>query len=68
MQEVSPEIALSAVSPSGQLKAVLRESGSGDDKKRFVEIWRGDRLEISTEVTDKHGGFYSDGEMFHRPR
>ncbi|KAL4260391.1 peptidase S9C family protein [Pleurotus pulmonarius] len=60
MQEVSPEVALSAVSPSGQLKAVLRESGSGDDKKRFVEIWRGDRLDISTEVTDKHGAFYSD--------
>ncbi|KAF9491956.1 alpha/beta-hydrolase [Pleurotus eryngii] len=60
MQEVSPEIALSVVSPSGKLKAVLRESGNEDDKKRFVEIWRGDRLEISTEVTDKHGAFYSD--------
>lgn len=64
MQEVSPEVALSAVSPSGQFKALLRESGNGDDKKRFVEIWRGDLLEISTEVTDKHGAFYSDGELF----
>lgn len=60
-QDVSPEVVASAISPSGKLTALLRETNSGD-KKRFVEIWEGERLEASVTVTKTHGAFYTDGE------
>jgi hypothetical protein len=60
-QDVSPEVVASAISPSGKLAAILRETNTGD-KKRFVEIWEGERLEASVNVTKTHGPFYSDGE------
>src|SRR5260221_3245 len=60
-QDVSPEVVASAISPSGKLTAILRETNAGD-KKRFVEIWEGERLEASVTVTKAHGTFYTDGE------
>ena len=61
-QDVSPEVIASAISPSGKLTAVLRETNSAGDKKRFVEVWEGERLEASINVTKAHGVFYADGE------
>lgn len=43
------------------------KSGSneaGDGKRRFVEIWKGDELEVSKEVTEDHGEFYPAGTCF----
>lgn len=61
-QDVSPEVVASTISPSGKLTALLRETNSGD-KKRFVEIWEGERLEASVSVTKTHAAFYADGEL-----
>ena len=61
-QDVSPEVIASAISPSGKLTVILRETNSAGDKKRFVEIWEGERLESSVNVTKAHGAFYADGE------
>lgn len=38
--------------------AVLRET---TEKKRFVELWMGNALEVSKEVSDSHDSFYSEG-------
>ena len=55
----------SFASPSGSLCAVLREVAvEGGDKKRFVEIWKGDTLKAEKEVTKLHGAFYMDGKWF----
>lgn len=62
-QDVSPEVVASAISPSGKLTAILRETNSAGDKKRFVEVWEGERLETSVNVTKAHGVFYADGEF-----
>jgi hypothetical protein len=62
-QDVSPEVVASTISPSGKLTAILRETNSAGDKKRFVEIWDGERLEASVNVTKAHGVFYKDGEV-----
>lgn len=61
-QDVSPEVIATAVSPSGKLTAILRETNPVD-KKRFVEIWEGERLEASVEVTKSHGAFYTDDQL-----
>jgi hypothetical protein len=61
-QDISPEVVASAISPSGKLSAILCETNSAGDKKRFVEIWEGERLEASVNVTKAHGVFYTDGE------
>ncbi|THV03554.1 alpha/beta-hydrolase [Dendrothele bispora CBS 962.96] len=55
-QEVH-EIIASGFSYNGQYRAILRETA---DKKRYVEIWEGDRLEACKDVSDIHGTFYSD--------
>ena len=60
-QDLSPEVIATAVSPSCRLTAILRETNASD-KKRFVEIWDGDRLEASVDVTKSHGVFYTDGK------
>ncbi|SRR6266702_3844729 len=65
-QDVSPEIIATAVSPSSKLTAILRETNSAD-KKRFVEIWEGERLEASVDVTKAHGVFYTDGKSLDPP-
>lgn len=57
------EIVASAISPSLQLRANLREIKTADNVKRYVEIWIKDRLEISKDVTDQHGAFYADGKL-----
>ena len=61
-QDVSPEVVASAISPSGKLTAILRETDKAGDKKRFVEVWEGERLEASVNVTKAHGVFYADGQ------
>ncbi|KAH9036678.1 alpha/beta-hydrolase [Lactarius hengduanensis] len=61
-QDVSPEVIATAVSPSSKLTAILRETNS-TDKKRFVEIWEGERLEASVDVTKAHGAFYTDDQL-----
>ncbi len=66
-QDVSPEVVASAISHSGKLAAVLRETNSAGDKKRFVEVWEGERLEASVNVTKAHGVFYTDGEVHSSP-
>ncbi|KAJ6512530.1 Alpha/Beta hydrolase protein [Mycena sanguinolenta] len=38
-------------------RAVLRET---TEKKRYIEIWAGDVLVASKDVTEAHGPFYSD--------
>ena len=52
----------SFVSPTGSLVAVLREApGRNDEKKRFVEVWKGNSLHAIADVTKLHGSFYTDG-------
>ncbi|KAI0278386.1 alpha/beta-hydrolase [Russula aff. rugulosa BPL654] len=62
-QDVSPEVVASAISPSGKLTAILRETDSAGEKKRFVEVWEGERLEASINVTKAHGVFYADDQL-----
>ncbi len=50
------------ISPSFKLRANLREIKQGSSTKRFVEIWTGNRMDVSFEVTDYHQGFYLDGK------
>jgi hypothetical protein len=51
----------SVISLSRARRAVLREVKNQNNAKRFVEIWHGDRIEASMEVTEAHGMFYTDG-------
>jgi hypothetical protein len=48
----------SVPSPSGKRLGVLREISEGSSKKRFVEVWFGNRLEATKEVTKTHEGFH----------
>lgn len=59
----SSEVVASMVSPSGQHLAILREisESASPDKKRYVEVWTGDKLTKVEDVSDKHGQFYTDG-------
>ena len=66
-QDVSPEVVASAISYSGKLTTILRETNSAGDKKQFVEVWEGERLEVSVNVTKAHGVFYTDGEVHSSP-
>ncbi|KAL0069660.1 hypothetical protein AAF712_003318 [Marasmius tenuissimus] len=51
---------LSRPSPSGKLRVNLKEIGSDDKKKRFVEVWSKESIVASKEVTEVHGAFYND--------
>ena len=52
-----------AISASGTKTAILREHlEQGKDKKRLIEIWKGDALEAVKDVTKDHGDFYADGK------
>ncbi|KAJ7508745.1 Alpha/Beta hydrolase protein [Mycena galericulata] len=55
------DIVASISAPSGTTcfprRAVLRETTG---KKKFVEIWIGNVLEVSKDVSDVHDSFYSD--------
>ena len=58
------EIIASQVSPSGRYLAILREvhdANATGEKKRFVEVWSGDKIQGSQEVTQIHDEFYTDG-------
>lgn len=57
------EVVASLVSPSGKHLAVLRETNEAPAKKRYVEVWTGDRLHAVENVTDKHAAFYTDEFM-----
>lgn len=57
----SSEIKAFAVSPSGARKAILLET-SGDKPQRYVEIWKGDAIEVSRDVTSTHGQFCTEGK------
>ncbi|KAF9255265.1 alpha/beta-hydrolase [Marasmius fiardii PR-910] len=66
-QEIS-EVILSRPSRSGEYQAILREIGSGDQKRRFVEVWSKERILTSKEVTEVHGAFYNDEEKNTHPK
>ncbi|KAJ7495496.1 Alpha/Beta hydrolase protein [Mycena latifolia] len=55
------DIVSSIAAPSGSIcfprRAVLRETA---EKRRYVEIWIGNVLEVSEDVSDSHESFYSD--------
>jgi hypothetical protein len=57
------DIVAQTISPSRNLRAVLRHVKSGDSPTgtRLVEIWDKDILLVSANVTDCHGDFYADG-------
>ncbi|KAF8995396.1 Alpha/Beta hydrolase protein [Cyathus striatus] len=60
LQDVG-DVVLSVTSPSKKRRAVLREVKSdGKDAKRLVEVWLGDRLETTLDVSERHGTFYAD--------
>ena len=58
------DVQASLVSPSKSRVAILRQTTDQDKKKRFVEIWAGDRLEASQEVSGTHGAFLTEGKFF----
>jgi acylaminoacyl-peptidase len=62
------DVVASASAPSGSVcfprRAVLRET---TDKKRYVELWVGDVLEVSEDVSTTHESFYSDGRVKSAP-
>jgi hypothetical protein len=63
-QEIGPETLLTRYSPSGKKRAVLKEypaEENGGGKKKFVEVWDGERLEVIKDVTKFHEDFYIDG-------
>ena len=61
------DIKASTVSPSKSRVAILRETSDQDKKKRFIEIWAGDRLEASQEVSSTHGAFLTGGKLISGP-
>ncbi|GJJ12040.1 hypothetical protein Clacol_006281 [Clathrus columnatus] len=48
----------SVPSYSGKRLGVLRETFDGTTKKRYVEVWRGSKLEASKDVTTTHEDFH----------
>ena len=54
----------SVLSPSGKRTGILREISEGSLKKRFVEVWRGSRLEAMKEVTKIHEVFNLNRALF----
>ncbi|VDC02763.1 unnamed protein product [Peniophora sp. CBMAI 1063] len=61
--DISPEVKLSYRSCSGDVKAIFREAGAGESKKRYIEVWTGDALIASIEATEAHDAFYTDDFM-----
>ncbi|KAJ3573227.1 hypothetical protein NP233_g2564 [Leucocoprinus birnbaumii] len=57
------EVVASTTSPSFTLRANLRETKQGNSTKRYIDIWAGNRTEISFEVTDYHDAFYLDEHL-----
>jgi hypothetical protein len=64
--EESGDVVASALSPSSNYVAKLRESTDqsvSGGKKRVVEIWSGVHLQASQDVTSRHRSFYTDGKL-----
>ncbi|CAG8803771.1 5156_t:CDS:2, partial [Racocetra persica] len=57
------DVALQAISPSGDQLVVLRAVSNDKGKKRFVETWKLGSLINVLDVTDVHGEFYTDDEF-----
>jgi hypothetical protein len=58
------DIVAQIVSSSGKKRATLRNVKLADGKSnRIVEVWSEGLLQISLNVTDYHGDFYTDGEF-----
>lgn len=59
------DVKASIVAPADSVcfprRAVLRETVA--EKKRYLEIWLGDALEVSKDLTKIHGPLYSDGAI-----
>ncbi|KAJ7879153.1 hypothetical protein B0H13DRAFT_2346178 [Mycena leptocephala] len=55
------DVAASITAPPGSVcfprRVVLRETA---EKKRYLEMWLGDVLEVSKDVSKSHGSFYAD--------
>ncbi|KIJ41939.1 hypothetical protein M422DRAFT_171727 [Sphaerobolus stellatus SS14] len=60
----SADALASVPSPSGRRLGVLREVSDGSSKKRFVEVWLGNQLEASKEVTKTHDDFHINPLLF----
>jgi len=60
----SSDALASVPSPSGKRLGILRETSDGPAKKRFVEVWLGNRLEASKEVTKTHDDFHLNREPY----
>jgi acylaminoacyl-peptidase len=60
-QDVSSDVKLSAISPSGRLTAILRQVTKGEKIQRYVEVWAEDVMQASVDTTDIHDAFYTDG-------
>lgn len=56
------DVVASITAPPGSVcfprRVVLRETA---EKKRYLEMWLGDVLEVSKDVSNSHGSFYADG-------
>jgi acylaminoacyl-peptidase len=58
------DIVAQIVSSSGKKRATLRNVKLADGKSnRIVEVWSEGLLQISLNVTDHHGDFYTNGEF-----
>ncbi|CAG8720772.1 19843_t:CDS:10, partial [Cetraspora pellucida] len=57
------DIALQAISPSGDQLMILRAVSNDKGKKRFAETWKLGSLINILDVTDIHGEFYTDDEF-----
>ncbi|CAH2038013.1 unnamed protein product, partial [Iphiclides podalirius] len=63
--DVSNEL-LSAVSPKGMFKALIREEKEGkESKKQYLEVWCQHKLDHCIDLTslDVHGDVYADSEF-----
>ena len=56
------DIVAQTTSSSGCKTATLRNvKNSGGETNRVVEVWNLGQLEVSLNVTEHHGDFYTDG-------
>lgn len=61
------DIVAQTTSFSGCKTATLRNvKNSGGETNRVVEVWKLGRLEVSLNVTEHHGDFYTDGTHYLR--
>lgn len=59
------DVVAQVVSSSGKKRATLRNIKLvNGTSSRIIEVWNKSLLEISLNVTEYHGEFYTDGECF----